>query len=411
MKRLSILITFFLLSCLSELPTVPDFYFNLDSVQTRTITLNDIIKSKMNGIYKVRSGEDLLGDKVVGKWIKERLCFYSLHDVVYSENKGGLSDEDSSFKFEGYIRVVRSGSGTRIDLKILPQDGTIALLSGNIPSSIMIRGKTTDGNKIELERIDSLYTSSDTSNDFQIIGHRGGGRNAERLGISENSIEMIKHAQILGATGVEIDVKRTRDGKIILFHDETFSPRTVKGTYLLGEVENFELAQIRTFGRLYYGEEIPTLDDALRIIIEKTILSLVWIDVKDPEIVDEVIIIQKAAIEFAQQKSREIDILLGIPNEEVLNSFNASSLEKTPILIEHDVGIAQSHNSCKVWAPRWTNGIPSGEIENFHSNNKLVFTWTLDVKEFIEDFIRNSKIDGILSNYPPQVAGIYYTQD
>ena len=140
-------------------------------------------------------------------------------------------------------------------------------------------------------------------------------------------------------------------------------------------------------------------------------MSLVWIDVKDPDIVDKVIVIQKAAIELASEKNREIDILFGIPEDEIFNAYNSSTVENTPILIEYDRVLALSTESCKAWAPRWTNGVPSpGEVESFHSNNKMVFTWTLDVKEFIEDFIQNSQIDGILSNYPSQVAGIYYSQ-
>ena len=408
MKKFFIVIIFTLASCLNELPTEPGF----TTLNVMAISLPISMRSMMNGIYKVNNGNDLLGDEVVGRWINDTCwCLYSTHDVVYSKNKCS-SIKDSTFEFAGYIRIIRSGTGTNIDLNILSSDGGTELLSGNTPSSIIFKGTTATGSNIELRRIRDSYRHTDTTKVFNIIGHRGGGRNAERLDISENSIEMIKYAEILGATGVEIDVKKTRDGKIILFHDDTFSPRTVKGTYLLGKVENFDLVQIQTFGRLYYGEAIPTLEEALIQIIEETTLSLVWIDVKDPEIVNKVMAIQKAAMVLAFNNNRIIDILLGIPDEEILYAYNSSSIEKTPVLIEFDRVKALTTESCKVWAPRWTNGIPSsGEIESFHTKNKLVFTWTLDVKEFIEDFVHNSQIDGILSNYPSQVMGIYFTKE
>ena len=76
MKRVYILISFALVSCLSDLPTVPDFSLNLESIDLRTITLEDSVKSIMNGIYVVREGKDLLGDKVVGRWINQRWCLY-----------------------------------------------------------------------------------------------------------------------------------------------------------------------------------------------------------------------------------------------------------------------------------------------------------------------------------------------
>jgi glycerophosphoryl diester phosphodiesterase len=408
MKRLFILISFILISCLSELPTVSEFNDDPESHNLIYTHLEDSVKIRMNGVYKVHQGKDLLGEEIVGRWVDKRWCLYSKHDVVYSENVGGLT-EDSTIRFKGYIRVVRSGSGTELDLEIPLSEGGSELLSGIIPTSLIIRGNTTEGSQIELKRIRELYKSNDSTKTFHIIAHRGGGRNAERLGISENSIEMIRHAEVLGATGVEIDVKRTRDGVLILFHDATFSPRTVSGTYLLGKVENFDLAQIQTFGRLYYGEAIPTLKAALEEIIYFTSLSLVWIDVKDPDIVNDVILKQLEAIEG--MGNRDLLILLGIPEEEVLNSYRASSLkDQTPILIELDAQDALDSPTCKVWAPRWTNSIPLGKIQELHAANKFVFTWTLDVKEYIEDFIYDSEIDGILSNYPSQVAGMYLSQ-
>ncbi|MCK7516839.1 MAG: hypothetical protein MZV64_03520 [Ignavibacteriales bacterium] len=104
---------------------------------------------------------------------------------------------------------------------------------------------------------------------------------------------MIIHSPIMGATGIEIDVKRTRDGQLIVFHDDTFSPRTVKGAYLLGSVEDYDLNQIKAFGQLINGETIPTLSEALRAVIDRTKLSLVWLDLKDASNVDETIRIQK----------------------------------------------------------------------------------------------------------------------
>jgi glycerophosphoryl diester phosphodiesterase len=222
---------------------------------------------------------------------------------------------------------------------------------------------------------------------------------------------MIRYAEILGANGVEIDVKRTRDGHLILFHDNTFSPRTVEGTYLLGNVENFNLEQIKIFGQLIYGESIPTLEEALKVIIDETKLSLIWIDLKDPELVDKVILTQQNAINYASSIGRNIKILMGIPTDEIFNAYNSSEYKNlTPTLVELDAEKAKSLQTCKAWAPRWTNGIPSQSmLDEMHSRNILVFTWTLDVRDYINDFLE-ANIDGILSNYPSLVTGMYYSR-
>ena len=409
MKKIILIMTVCLVSCITELPTVPELKIDFRNIMNRTTALSDSTKSRMNGIYEVIQGSEILGKKVVCRWLDKRWCIYSNHDVVYSENAGG-SIEDTII-LTGYIRVVRSGSGSRIDLSVLPVDGGSELLSDSIPSKIIIRGQTSDGEPITLQRLKTFYSSSKR---FYILAHRGGGRNSERLGYSENSIEMIMHSEVLGSTGVEIDVKRTRDGQLILFHDDTFSPRTVKGTYLLGKVENFDLDQIKLLGQLIYGESIPTLFEALRVVIDSTKLSLVWLDLKDPIIVDETIRIQREALDYAMANGRDVQILLGIPDEDVLNAYRSSSLKNTtPILIElnAETVLSSLNPTCKVWAPRWTNGIPTGDISRVQNAGINVFVWTLDVRDFIEDFLYDSEVDGILSNYPSLVAGMYYSRE
>ena len=181
-------------------------------------------------------------------------------------------------EINGYIRIVRSGSGQNVNLTISSEEGATELIQGIAPEQITLRGKASDGTQVVLKKTRSINNNSPA--DFYVIAHRGGGRNSERLGRSENSLEMIRYAEILGANGVEIDVKSTRDGQLILFHDETFSPRTVQGSYLLGNVENFDLEQIKIFGQLINGESIPTLEEALSTIIDETQLSLIWIDLQ-----------------------------------------------------------------------------------------------------------------------------------
>jgi len=409
MNKIFILIIFLLFSCISKLPTVPELNIDFDNIIKSTSALDDSMKFRMAGVYEVIHGSKILGQTVVGKWINNRWCIHCNYDVVYSVNAGGSVGD--TILLTGYIRKVRSGSVSKVDLSILPADGSSELLSNNIPSNIIIRGQTSEGKQITLQKLKSLNKSK---KEFHILAHRGGGRNSERLGYSENSVEMIMHSELLGATGIEIDVKRTRDRKLIVFHDDTFSPRTVKGIYLLGKVDNFDLAHINAFGQLIYGEKIPTLFEALQVVIDSTNLSLVWLDLKDSDIVDETIRIQQEALDYAANKGRDtLQILLGIPEQDILKAYRSSNLkDTTPILIELDAGTALSslYPTCVVWAPRWTNGIPISDISRVHNRGMQVFVWTLDVRDYIENYL-NSAVDGILSNYPSLVAGMYYSKN
>ncbi|HCA79858.1 MAG TPA: hypothetical protein DEP53_09000 [Bacteroidetes bacterium] len=407
MKRLLLIIAACLRlgSCVPEFPSGPDLFVDFESIDAPTTPLSDAGRSAMNGVYEVVDGKDLLGNPVVGKWVGKRWCLFSQHDAVFSESAGGSSGD--SVKLFGYLRTIRSGSGIRVRFKILQQDGAVEVISGGIPTAIRIQGTILeDGRKIELRRVRSIHSRS-----FHILAHQGGGRNSDRLGISENSIPMIQRAAIFGANGIEIDVRRTRDNKIIVFHDDTFSPRTVQGMYLLGKVENFDLEQIQLLGRLLDGEKIPTLAEALNAVIEDTALSVVWLDVKDPAAVDQIVRIQKDAMDHAAATGRnDVSILLGIPSEEVLKAYldNSSGLS-TNVLVELDAETALSLPSCKVWAPYWTRDITAGDIARMHAAGKKVFTWTVDLRESIVNYL--NRVDGILTNYPCLVTGIHDSKD
>lgn len=403
MKQFTFFFLLILTSCIMHLPTEPELFVE----DKYTVQLSDSSKSLMNGVYAVDSGKDLFGEEVVGIWKDRKWCMYAKHDVHFSECAGGPIGD--LIEINGYIRIVRSGDGQNLNLTISPEEGATELIQGIVPDEIIIRGKAYDGTHIALRKIRALNDSS--PNNFYVIAHRGGGRNSERLGKSENSLEMIRYAEILGANGVEIDIKSTRDGQLILFHDATFSPRTVQGSYLLGNVENFDLEQIKIFGQLIYGESIPTLEEALYTIINETKLSLIWLDLKDPEIVDAVILAQLNAINYASSIGRNIKILMGIPTDEIFNAYNSSEYKNlTPTLVELDASKAKSLQTCEAWAPRWTNGTPSQSmLDEMHARNILVFTWTLDVRDYINDFLE-ANIDGILSNYPSLVAGMYYSR-
>ncbi len=94
----------------------------------------------------------------------------------------------------------------------------------------------------------------------KVIGHRGAAGHAP-----ENTIAAIEKAARLGARWVEFDVKLTRDGELILFHDDTLE-RTTDGK---GKVAETTLADIRGldagtwYQARFAGERVPTLDDAL----------------------------------------------------------------------------------------------------------------------------------------------------
>lgn len=91
---------------------------------------------------------------------------------------------------------------------------------------------------------------------FLRIGHRG--RPGEpRFG--ENTLLSFRKAVLLGANAIEYDLRRTRDGKIVVIHDATVD-RTTNGKGAVSDLSYDELLELDAG----FGEPIPLWRDVLR---------------------------------------------------------------------------------------------------------------------------------------------------
>lgn len=111
-----------------------------------------------------------------------------------------------------------------------------------------------------------------------VVAHRG-----FRTRAPENTLAAFEAAVAAGAPMVEFDVARTRDGELVVIHDETVD-RTTDGT---GRVGDLPLAALRAldagawFDARFAGERIPTLAEVLDRLAGRIALN---IEIK-PEVV------------------------------------------------------------------------------------------------------------------------------
>lgn len=103
-----------------------------------------------------------------------------------------------------------------------------------------------------------------------VVAHRGDWRHAP-----ENSVQAIKNCIEMGVDMVEIDVRRTKDGQLVVIHDETID-RTTTGS---GLVSDWTLDSLRTL-YLVNGigrpteHRIPTLEEAMLAAKGKLMVNL-----------------------------------------------------------------------------------------------------------------------------------------
>ena len=99
----------------------------------------------------------------------------------------------------------------------------------------------------------------------KVIGHRGAKAYAP-----ENTLASIETAASLGVAWVELDVKLTRDGVPIIFHDEELD-RTTSGSGLVAQTDYEDLRDLDAgswFGDSFSGVRIPTLEEAIDVLLK-----------------------------------------------------------------------------------------------------------------------------------------------
>ena len=101
----------------------------------------------------------------------------------------------------------------------------------------------------------------------QLIAHRGGPAYAP-----ENTLAAFRNAIAIGVDWLEMDIQMTRDGALVVMHDETVD-RTTDGT---GRVADLTLAEIRALDA-GNGEQVPTFEEVVTLAREADVGILVEI--------------------------------------------------------------------------------------------------------------------------------------
>lgn len=368
----------------------------------------NISKALMEGVFSVSSGQENFGSDAVVKWSGKHMSIFTRSNYLTFET----GTKDSIIYLRGYWRVPTSDSYGLVDMIVAKEDGAALLLKGIMPSTLKIKGLFGGGESLPSANVvfdyERPFSATVTGKKFYVVGHRGGGRTSDRLPISENSIAMVGYAGRFGANGIEIDVRLTKDKVPVLYHDDDINIRLTQKSPINGPIDNFTWDQLSEFVYLIRGERIPKLADVLTYAIDSTSIEFVWLDIKDPKVISIIRPIQEAAYDHAASKGRSIEILMGVPADDVEAALKAESgYTSIPSLCEISPDVARELNS-RAWGPRWTLGTQNDLVAGVQAEGRIAICWTIDVPAYINQFINQGRFDGLLTNYPSYVAYYHY---
>ncbi|HUN32258.1 MAG TPA: glycerophosphodiester phosphodiesterase [Trebonia sp.] len=147
-----------------------------------------------------------------------------------------------------------------------------------------------------------------------VVAHRGVATAA-----AENTIDAFTNAIAVGADMIEFDVRRTRDGQLIVFHDSRV------GTTLIGDLSRDEIESVQ-------GVRPPLLTEVLEACAGKIRLD---VELKEDGYVPEVMALLKAALDTAGANVAEQVVTSFLPAV-VAQAKDAFPEVKTGLLVGTD---------------------------------------------------------------------------
>lgn len=191
----------------------------------------------------------------------------------------------------------------------------------------------------------------------------------------ENTMIAFKKAIEIGFDGIETDVHLTKDGYLVLCHDEKIN-RTSNGK---GYIKDMTLDELRTYcfnNKMHYHETIPLLKDLLLLIKDTDII--VNIEIKTDRI----------HYSHIEQKVYDLVKEVGVQDRILYSSFYLPSLLKLRE-IDHNVYIGYLYEDKK---NKKYNEVIDNQIKHIHpkytllnekyvnmckQNNMTIATWTV----------------------------------
>jgi glycerophosphoryl diester phosphodiesterase len=220
-----------------------------------------------------------------------------------------------------------------------------------------------------------------------VLAHRGACRRAP-----ENTVDAFGLARGLGADGVELDVRRSADGVLVVHHDAHAEP--------IGLLAEVPFAAIRSA-----RPEIPSLEEAFAacagLIVNVEIKCLPWEPDADP---DHVVV--AAVVDMVREHS--LDVVVSSFDLDAVDAVRARTHEVPTGYLVHNVDLATAAGLARERGHAWLHPSRAGLLEvpdaaeavaMLHRHGLRVDVWTVDDPEEMRA-LATAGVDAIITNVP-----------
>ena len=283
--------------------------------------------------------------------------------------------------------------------------GVFLILAGLYSYLAMQTGKTAEARAIfETQRARPL-----------VFAHRGGG------GLfPENTLEAFKYSAQMNVYVLELDVRATSDGKLVVLHDSSVD-RTTDGQ---GKVSDLTLEQVKkldagfkftndggkTFPFRGKGITVPTLEEIFAALPAMTF---------NIEPKQQTPSITAPLCSILRERKMTGNVIVGSFRQEVLDEFrancsevatSASPSEVSKFLALYKTGLAETFEPQMqaLQVPEnagYLNIVSKDFVETAHKLNLKVHVWTVNETSDMQRLLELG-VDGIMTDYPDRLIAL-----
>ena len=244
----------------------------------------------------------------------------------------------------------------------------------------------------------------------RIVGHRG-----EPKAHPENTLPAFE-ACIRAGAGFELDVRRTKDGHLVVLHDDTVD-RTTNGTGKIADISLAELKKLdagRKFDSRFTGKTVPEVGEVFSQFgkhVSSQRLICVDLKINDEKVADEVIQLAKRNGVF----DHLLFIGTAIDKPEVRERIRAADAKAhVACLADKPEGLAAAlQDKTSDWA--YVRFIPTGEHMNAirAAGKKVIIVGPLVMGKEPDNWKRgiDAGVDALLTDYPREARQLLVSKE
>jgi len=294
------------------------------------------------------------------------MAYLSAMHVRYEEEKE-LLPEEFVLSEESYQKLSRK------------QKGTIILVC----AGLLLAG-------LSVRSFDSYFNNTINTRPL-VVAHRGDSINAP-----ENSYAAFELAILGGCSdGVELDVHQTKDGVVIVSHDDYLERISGERVYV-HELTYEELQKLEVgswFSEEYRGIKIPTLKEVLELCKDQVDVQ---VEIKPTKYDQD---LEQAVLDIIKEVGSENEtIILSLKQEPLIRARQLD--DKATLMYGMYLGEGAIEKIPYVNALSLEESLISRDLVNrIHRSGKRVFVWTINSENNLQ-YLVDCGVDGILTDDP-----------